>query len=128
MRGLLVAGGFVGSMMLIAGCGTKAADCDAFAKVANANVEALGKSDPKDAKALSATVKKVAEAAKGVAVKDEGLAPMVKEYAAAWDKAAAAAANLESPDEAVQKKALAEVDALEKADSAVVDKINAYCK
>ncbi len=128
MRTWMIAGVCAGTMAMLLGCGTKAADCDSFAKVANANVGELKKSDAKDAKALAASVKKVADSARSVAVKDEGLAPLVKEYSAAWDTGATAAGNLESTDEAVQKKALADIEALEKNESTIVDKINAYCK
>ncbi len=110
------------------GCGSKSADCASFAKVANENVAELKKADPKDNKQLHAAVKKVADAARRIQVKDESLAPMVKEYAAVWDRGATASANLESTNEATASKAIADIDAVEKEESAIVDKINAYCK
>ena len=109
-------------------CGTKAGDCQNFAKVANANVEELKKADPKDHKQLAAAVKKVADGARSVQVKDEGLQPLVKEYVDLWDKESKAAGNLESSDEAVAQKATDEVMAIEKNEGAIVDKINNYCK
>jgi hypothetical protein len=110
------------------GCGSKLADCNNFAQIANTNVNELKAADPKDPKALHAAVKKVADAAKGIRVKDPGLAPMVKEYAAVWERGAAAAANLETTDDAVATKAVADINNVEKEESAIVDKINAYCK
>lgn len=112
----------------LAGCSSKGADCATFAKTANENVAELKKADPKDNKQLHAAVKKVADSAKRIQVKDEGLAPMVKEYAAVWERGATASANLESTNEATSTKAIADIDAVEKEESAIVDKINAYCK
>ena len=116
------------STFALGGCGTKTADCNHFAVTANANVGELKKADPKDPKSLQVAVKKVADAAKAIQVKDPGLAPMVKEYAAIWERGAFAAADLESSNDKVAAKAVADINEVEKQESAIVDKINAYCK
>ncbi len=110
------------------GCGTKAADCEAFTKAVNASIESMKTQDAKDPKSLAVVIQKNADAAKAVQVKDTGLQPLVKEYVAVWEKGAAAARNIGNADEAVQKKAIADIEAMEKAEDVVVEKVNAYCK
>lgn len=113
---------------LASGCGTKAADCNAFIGVVNKNVEDMKKASAGDAKGLAGTIKKGNEAAKAVQIKDEGLKPLAKKYTDVWDNGAAALTALEgAADEAAAKKAIESLDGLEKAESAVVDEINKYC-
>lgn len=110
------------------GCGTKAADCNAFVGVVNKNVEDMKKASSGDAKGLAATIKKGNDAAKAVQIKDEGLKPLAKKYTDVWDNGAAALTAVEAAtDEAAAKKALESLEGLEKAESAVVDEINKYC-
>lgn len=109
------------------GCGTKGDDCASFVKVANANVEALNKSKAASPKELASAIKHANDAAKSVAIKDDGLKALIKEYTDIWDKGAAAATALESGDDAAVTKAKADIEAMEKSESVVVDKINKYC-
>ena len=47
----------------LAGCGTKAADCQTFVKVANANAEAMKKADAREPKAFAVVIKALAPVA-----------------------------------------------------------------
>lgn len=136
--------GAVGLGLSLAGCGkvTKVADCakltasvESYTKTVESSINNMNQESETSSasvKAVGEAMEKLADAVKGLELKDEKLKELAQQYEAAYRTGAKAAkdfaAAIDAKDLEAAKTSSENLEKVQPTESKLVDQINAYCR